>query len=520
MIISIAAADCTEAVKMTMAYDAERFVVESRPQTHETKRLSLLNTGCRLRNVKWPSFDPRELRPGILHFGCGAFHRAHQNIFTQRAIEMERSSRSSWGVVGVGFRRREIQQLLAPQDFLYTVLERGPEDTTAEVVGVLRDHLFAKDQRAEVIAALKNPEIRIVTLTVTPSGYSEDSPDRETRAGRSPDAIGLLVAGLAGVRAQGTRPPVLISCDNMPRNGRRLREALIRRAEVCDPSLGKWISQNVQCPSSVVDRIVPVPTRQDGAEARGLLGVYDFAAVATEPYRQWVMEDFDGPRPRWELAGAKFVADVSRWEASKLSLLNGTHMAIAYLGILTGLETVSDCVLDPLLARYASRLMLDEQVPTIPTSDHDLVSYSGQLLERWRNVNMMHQLQRIARNGSEKLESRLLCSLVKNMSAGRPAPCTMLAVAAWVCCTGRLMPFDCNIEDSAGPTLEQLAAASGGDTGRLVKSLLCRRDIFGGTLPDAPAFRDELIQAVECLTMNGARGALSRVVSAPRGSSS
>jgi fructuronate reductase len=388
------------------------------------------------------------------------------------------------------------------------------------VVGVLRGHLFARDQQAQVIAALKNPKIRIVTLTVTPSGYSEDSPDLERGAGQSADALGLLVAGLAGVRAQGTRPPVLISCDNIPRNGQRLRGALIRRAGLGSPSLGNWINQNVQCPSSVVDRIVPVPTPQDGAEARRLLGVDDLAAVATEPFRQWVIEDFEGPRPRWELAGAKFVSDVSQWEASKLSLLNGTHMAIAYLGILAGLHTVSECALNPLLARYAFRLMLDEQVPTIPKSDHDLASYCGQLLERWRNVNMMHQLQRIARNGSEKLESRLLCSLVKNMSAGRPAPCTMLAVAAWVCCTGRLMPFDCNIEDSAGPTLERFAAASGGDTRRFVQSLLCRRDIFGGTLPDVPAFRDQLIQAIECLKLNGARAAVARVVSATRGSSS
>jgi fructuronate reductase len=248
-----------------------------------------------------------------------------------------------------------------------------------------------------------------------------------------------------------------------------------------------------------------------------LLGLQDLAAVATEPFRQWVIEDFEGPRPRWEEAGAKFVSDVSPWEASKLTLLNGTHMAIAFLGMLSRLETVSEFFSEPLFRSYASRLMFDEQLRTIPKSDHDLISYCNELLERWQNRNMVHRLDRIARNGAEKLQARLLNSLAKNMAAGRPAPCTMLAIAAWACCTARILPFAGALEDHSGPRLERLRATSAGCTGEFVQRLLGMQDIFGSELPLIPAFRKELAQAIDLLKLFGARGAVSRLVPLPTG---
>jgi fructuronate reductase len=493
---------------MTKAYDPRSFITQPTDARHEIRRLNMSSVRSGRRGVRWPGFDPRELRPGILHLGCGAFHRAHQNVFTQRAIELEGEARSPWGVLGVSFRRREISRLLTPQDYLYSVLERGSNGTSAEVVAVLKGLLFAREEQDEIVAAIGAPDTRIVTLTVTPSGYSAvPQPDMPV------DAIGLLVAGIAVVRSRGTPPPVLISCDNMPRNGNMLREALVQRAALVSATLSDWIARNVQCPCSVVDRIVPVPTSQDRALAGHMLGVDDLAAVATEPFHQWVIEDFEGPRPRWELAGAEFVSDVSPWEASKLNLLNGTHLAIAFLGILSGVETVCEVVQDPLFAEYARRLMHDEQIPTIPRSDHDLATYARSLLERWRNPNMRHQLQRIARNASEKLRPRLLCSLAHNIEAGRPAPCTMLAIAAWVCCVGRLMPFTGPIEDSAAAGLENLASRFEGDSAALIATILCKRDIFGDVLPDNPGFVRELGQAMEDLRRHGARGAVSRIVS-------
>jgi len=498
---------------MTKAFHRSSFTSRFGNHPRPIQRLNLLGAGGGNRNVRWPSFDPQMLKPGILHFGCGAFHRAHQNVFTQRAIGLEGLAGRDWGVVGVSFRSTAIRKMLAPQDFLYTVLERDQDSTRAEVVGVLRGLIFARDQRSRVIASISDPQTRIVTLTVTPSGYLPSSATGHEPSDPAVDPVGLLVDGLAVVRARGTAPPVLISCDNIPGNGRRLHEALVQQAELHSVPLAQWICRNVQCPSSVVDRIVPVPTTLDCIAASGLLGLQDLATVATEPFRQWVIEEFDGPRPRWEQAGATFVSDVSPWEASKLKLLNGTHMAIAFLGMLSRLETVSDFVRDPLFHRFASRMMFDEQIPTIPRSDHDLVSYSGQLLQRWQNKKIVHQLQRIARNGGAKLQARLLTSWAQNNAAGRQGPCTMLAVAAWVCCTAKMLPFSGTVEDETGPGLQELAASSRGDTAAFVRKLLNRQDIFGSELPQMPAFRNELVQAIDCLTVLGPRGAVSRVLS-------
>ncbi|CCD91838.1 Mannitol dehydrogenase domain [Bradyrhizobium sp. ORS 375] len=490
---------------MTKAFHRSIFTARLGDLPRPIPRLNLSSARPHTPQVRWPSYDPTRLQPGILHFGCGAFHRAHQNVFTQRAIELEGASASRWGVVGVSFRSRKVRQALAPQDLLYTVMERADDSSRADVVGVLRGLLFAGDQRARIIAMLSDPQIRIVTLTVTPSGYASEN-------AASTDPVGLIVDGLATVRDQRSAPPVLISCDNIPHNGRRLRDALIQRADQRSAALGDWISRNVQCPSSVVDRIVPVPTSADSAAASGLLGLQDLAAVATEPFRQWVIEDFDGPRPQWEQAGALFVPDVTPWELSKLNLLNGTHMAIAFLGMLAGLETVSDVILDPLFRRYAARLMRDEQIPTIPKSDHDLASYSDLLLRRWRNRKIVHQLGRIARNGSEKLQARLLASLASNIATGRPAPCTMLAIAAWACCTAGILRFSGTFVDEAAPGLQRLSVTSGGETSAFVQMLLSREDIFGRELPGNPRFGQELARAIDSLKRFGARGAVSKIV--------
>lgn len=498
---------------MTKAFHRSSFTSRFGNHPRPIRRLGLPGAGGGSRNVRWPSFDPRMLKPGILHFGCGAFHRAHQNIFTQRAIDIDGRAGRDWGVVGVSFRSNAVRKKLAPQDFLYTVLERGPDSASAEVVGVLRGIIFAPEQRSRLIASICDPQTRIVTLTITPSGYLTSLDSRQGPSTPSVDPVGLLVDGLSVIRTRGTTPPVLISCDNIPGNGRRLHEALVQRAQHGSPLLAQWIRDNVQCPSSVVDRIVPVPTAADSIAASGLVGLQDLATVATEPFRQWVIEDFEGPRPRWEQAGVRFVSDVSPWEASKLKLLNGTHMAIAFLGMLSRLETVSDFVLDPLFHQYASRLMFDEQIPTIPRSDHDLGSYSRQLLDRWQNKRIVHQLQRIARNGAAKLQARLLASWAQNNEAGRQGPCTMLAVAAWVCCTARILPFSGAVEDEASPQLQEMAASSGGDTGAFVRKLLGRQDIFGSELPQVAAFRKELIQAIDYLKLLGPRGAVSRILS-------
>ncbi|MFC4170199.1 mannitol dehydrogenase family protein [Teichococcus aestuarii] len=488
-------------------------------------RLSPRTLGLLPRSVARPGFDVAALRPGILHLGCGAFHRAHQAVFTQRALQASNAAEPEpWGIIAASLRKPDMRDALRPQHGLYTVLERGAEGVQAEVIGTVREVLYAPEEHAAMAARFLDPDIHIVTLTVTSAAYCIDAttgrlcaahPDiqRDLHGATPQSAIGVLVAGLAQVRQAGLRPPVVMSCDNLAGNGRVLRQAAMDYAALRDDSLAEWIGTSVQFPCSMVDRIVPAATEVDQADAAAMLGLHDAAPVSAEPFRQWVIETFEGPRPRWEEAGAEFVPDVAPWEASKLRLLNGTHMAIAYLGALSGFRTVAEFVADPAFGSYALRFMLREQMPTMPPSDHDITAYAHQLLRRWRNPGIVHQLTRVGRNGSEKLQTRLLASLCENRHAGRPAPCTTLAVAAWICCasgrTGQAGPVQ--MEDPLDQHLKAIGQAAGDDAARLTDLALGVEQAFGTELPNCAAFRADLTQAVRALQRGGARAAVMRL---------
>jgi fructuronate reductase len=474
------------------------------------------------RSVARPGFDIAALRPGILHLGCGAFHRAHQAVFTQRALQAGNAADPEpWGIVAANLRKPDMRDALRPQHGLYTVLERGPGELRAEVVGTVREVLYAPQQPAALAARFLDPDIHIVTLTVTSAAYCIDAvtghlctkhPDiqRDLRSDVPQSAIGILVAGLAQLRRAGLRPPVVMSCDNLAGNGRVLRRAAMDYAASRDDNLAEWIGASVQFPCTMVDRIVPATTEADRADVAAVLGLQDVAPVSAEPFRQWVIEAFEGPRPRWEDAGAEFVSDVAPWEASKLRLLNGTHMAIAYLGALSGLRTVAEFVAEPAFGSYALRFMLREQMPTMPPSDHDITAYAHQLLQRWRNPGIVHQLTRVGRNGSEKLQTRLLASLRENLQAGRSAPCTTLAVAAWICCaSGRTGQSESvQMEDPLDQRLKEIGQVAGDDPERLTELMLSVEEAFGTELPHCQAFRSNLVRAVGALQCGGPRAAV------------
>jgi fructuronate reductase len=309
---------------------------------------------------------------------------------------------------------------------------------------------------------------------------------------------------------------VVLSCDNMPGNGRVLRQACIDFAALQDDALAQWIATHVQFPSTMVDRIVPKPTRADRTDASAALGLVDTMPLSAEPYCQWVIERFDGPRPLWEAAGAEYVSDVAPWESAKLRLLNGGHVALAYLGVLAGFETVADAIDDPDLHEFMLRFMLDEQRPTLPAHGPDIEGYVQQLLRRWGNRGISDALVRVGRDGSVKLPTRLLASLRENLAAGRPAPCTILAVAAWMRCAtghdgrGRRL----SLPDSMSQRLRRRAQAAGEDPTRLVDAFLGLREVFDGDLPRAPGLRAALVSALHDLQTRGARAAAATAAGA------
>jgi fructuronate reductase len=477
-----------------------------------------------------PGFDPRELSLGVVHLGVGAFHRAHQALYTQRA--MAEAGERAWGICGVSERSSAVAEALVPQDCLYSVLTSSPEGTSLSVAGALREVLFARRQADVLVERLSSPGTRVVTLTVTEKGYRMEPATGELRtadpelqadaAGRPAETVlGQLAGGLEARMRSGAPPLSVVCCDNMPANGERL-ERLVRSYCGLLPAprgdaLLAWLEANVSFPNTVVDRIVPAPTGADRARAAELLGLEDQAALVTEPFSQWVVEDrFAGPRPAWERAGAELVADAGPYETMKLRLLNGSHSALAYLGALAGHELIADAVRAPGFADYTRILMDEDMTPTLrPPAGFDLTGYKQALLERFANPVLRHRTTQVAMDGSQKLPYRLLAPIAERLAAGAEPRHACLAVAAW-------MRYVSNPKSDNGaplpledPMSERLRAALSGLSGapEVAGALLGLREIFPDELAEDARFRKLVTEDLALLERHGAAAAVASLAS-------
>jgi fructuronate reductase len=465
------------------------------------------------RAVRRPGFDPAALKTGIVHLGCGAFHRAHQAVYTQAVLDRKQGA---WGIVGVSLQGAGVRDKLKPQDGLYTVIERSGAGETCTVIGTLRDVLFAPEDPGAVMARIADPAIKIVSITVTEKGYCRDPalgrldavhPDISHDLAR-PDhprsMLGVLVGGLARRQASGAGPVTVLCCDNLPHNGKTVATLVASFAALRDDRLAAWIAANVAFPSTMVDRIVPATSEADLATAAAALGLRDEAPVAAEPFKQWVIEDnFAAGRPEWEVAGAELVSDVTPFEEMKLRLLNGSHSAIAYLGYLAGHEFVYQVMQQPDFVRVVRGLMA-EAAPTLRMpAGVDVAGYQAALLERFANPAIKHKTWQIAMDGSQKLPQRLLGSVRDNLAAGRPVKHLALAVAAWMRYAGGVdekgQPID--VRD---PLAARFKAVAGSDASTRAKAFFALREIFGEDLPKATAFTDAVATSLDQLTKRGA----------------
>ncbi|UIK08687.1 mannitol dehydrogenase family protein [Neorhizobium galegae] len=393
-------------------------------------------------HVAAPGFDRALLKPGILHIGLGAFHRAHQAVYTDAALAAEFGE---WGIVGVSLRSVDIVQDLAAQDGLYSVVTRSAAGDSAQVVGSVTRGLSGVEDQAEILALMADPAIRIVTITVTEKAYGIDpvsggldrthpSVKADLADPTSPKGvIGYLVEGLSRRHAAGLPPFTVLCCDNLPTNGRIVRRLVIELAGARDPALANWIAGHGAFPSSMVDRIVPAATDETRALAETLIGAEDRLALGTEPFMQWVIEDhFLADRPRWEAGSALFVADVEPYEKMKLRLLNGSHSLIAYLGQLKDLVFVRD-VMAVQEYRALVRRHMAEAVKTLdPVPGIDLGGYMDQLIERFENPTIAHKTQQIAMDGTQKLPQRIFAGAVEALANGGDASSAAYVVALWI----------------------------------------------------------------------------------------
>lgn len=451
--------------------------------------------------VQLPAYSLSDTRQGIAHIGVGGFHRAHQAYYTDAL--MNTGEALDWAICGVGLRAedRRARDDLKEQDYLFTLFELGDsDDTEVRVIGAIRDMLLAEDGAQALIDKLADPQIRIVSLTITEGGYCIDDSNGEFMAhlpqiqhdlahpGAPTTVFGFLCAALEKRRGAGTPAFTIMSCDNLPHNGAVTRKALLAFATLRNTGLRDWIEQNVSFPNAMVDRITPMTSTAHRLQLADKHAVDDAWPVVCEPFVQWVLEDkFVNGRPAWEKVGVQFTDDVSPYEEMKIKLLNGSHLALTYLGFLKGYRFVHETMNDPLFVRYMRAYMdLDVTPQLAPVPGINLDDYKDTLVARFSNQAIADQLERVCSDGSSKFPKFTVPTINRLIADGRETRRAALVVAAWAL---YLKGVDENgdtysIPDPRAAFCQALVAEDALMTARL----LAVEEIFGTAIPRSAEF--------------------------------
>ncbi|MFT4076489.1 MAG: mannitol dehydrogenase family protein [Asticcacaulis sp.] len=387
-----------------------------------------------------PAYDPASLEIGVVHFGPGAFHRAHQAAYFDALAAKDKR----WGICGVSLHSAGVRDALKPQDGLYTLAVLD-EEISYRIIGSMREVLVGPEDIEAVFERLLRPSVEIVTSTVTEKGYclapdfslDLQHPDilHDLANPQTPKSfIGYVAEALRRRRAAGLKPFVLIPCDNLPKNGQRLKEAVTVFAGQNDHDLAKWVHDTLQCPSTMVDSITPATDDALRTRVAEVTGMADAWPIQREAFTQWVIEKHTHENgPDWQSVGVTLTDNVPAYERAKLRLLNGPHSTLAYLGLHRGYESVSEAMKDVELADTVRRLMMEDVVPLLEAPEGlDLVAYCEDILKRFRNPAIVHKLAQIAWDGSQKLPIRILSSLGEALDRGQDIRRLCLPLAAWM----------------------------------------------------------------------------------------
>ena len=487
-------------------------------------KLASANLGLFLPKLRYPAYDRSQLIPHTVHIGVGSFHRAHQALFLDDLLTLPDTER--WGECGLGVLATDarMRDALESQDHMYTLAERSAKEQTARIIGSIVDYIYAPEALEKAIEKMAAPATRIVSLTITEGGYFLDEgtgaflvnhPDiqRDLAAPATPiTSIGLIAEALNRRRLRGLAPFTVMSCDNLQGNGDVSSRILRHFAALRTPDLERWITTNVAFPNSMVDRITPATTPADVLWLADRFGVEDAWPVVTEPFLQWVIEDtFSNGRPQWERVGAQLTDDVASYETMKIRLLNGSHLAMAYLGALAGFKYVQDILADPLFVRFIEMFM-EEVTPVVPLiADTSVAEYKRSLIERFSNPTINDQVTRICSEGSSKLPKWLLPSIQELLDQSLPTNLLALVVASWIFYLGEGVDQHgkrLDVMDARAAELSRIAKSGGSDP----KAMLAVQSIFGSRLPAHQRFQDEMRTALQMFHHNGAIHTLRRYV--------
>jgi mannitol 2-dehydrogenase len=474
--------------------------------------------------VPGPAYDRARVTTGVVHFGVGGFHRAHQAMYHDRLMNAGKAL--EWGICGVGVMPadRRMKEALDAQDGLYTLVVKHADGTyEPRVVGAITEYLFAPDDPEAVIETLAAGTTRIVSLTVTEGGYGIDPVTgefqpagdvaRDLEPGATPrTTFGFVTEALRRRRERDLAPFTVMSCDNLQGNGHLSQRAFTAFARLRDPELGAWVEREVRFPNSMVDRITPVTTDDDRAEVRERFAIDDRWPVVCEPFTQWVLEDaFTLGRPPYEEAGVQVVEDVEPYELMKLRLLNASHQALCYFAYLVGYRLVHEAAQDQLFRAFLRGYMDREATPTLaPVPGVDLDAYKATLIERFSNPEVRDTIARLCAESSDRIPKWLLPVVRARLAAGGPISHSAAVVASWARYAEGVDEQGRPIEvvDRLAGTLVAIARRQReGDP----DAFIANRELFGD-LSDDRRFAEAYRSALRSLHERGARATLESIV--------
>ena len=471
-------------------------------------------------DVKTFQYDLGKLTSGIVHIGIGAFHRAHQAVFTDDLLALD----PRWKITAVSLRSPDIRNKLQPQDYLYSVLERSSHEDRVRVVGAIDRVIVAPECPQDVIEALASPNTKVVTITITEKGYCRDSSgehldinnaaiQHDLAHPQKPQTFAGFIVEACRKRKQSGEKLTIISCDNLPSNGRIMRNIVQEYAQLVDSGLGRWIESNVNFCNSMVDRIVPASTQLDIDESANALGLEDGCIVITEPFRQWVIEDnFAAEKPAWNKVGALFTADVEPFENMKLRLLNGAHSALAYVGFLAGYDYIHQAIGDEDCLKLIKSLHQDLLITLDDVPDIDLTEYSNTIIQRFSNNKVPYKTTQVASDGSQKLPQRLVKPLLIILSRqNRVSHPIAFVIASW-CRYLKAVKESGEAYTVADPMAQQLVAKASHKLDNYpehVADILSFSGICNSELLDHQAFVNKVAKYFEMIEKKGIKVALA-----------
>jgi mannitol 2-dehydrogenase len=474
--------------------------------------------------VAAPTYDRGRVSVGIVHFGVGGFHRAHEAMYLDRL--MNQGLALDWGICGVGVMPadRRMKGALGSQEGLYTLIVKHADGSIEPtVIGSIIEYLFAPDDPEAVVERMADPKVQIVSLTVTEGGYNfnaatgrfdETNPDvvHDLQPGAAPrTSFGLITAALNRRRQRGVTPFTIMSCDNIPGNGQVARHSFAAFASLRSPELGAFVQENMHFPNSMVDRITPMTTDADRADLKERFGIDDRWPVVCEPFAQWVLQDsFAGERPPFEEVGVQVVADVEPYELMKLRLLNASHQALGYFGSLAGYRLVHEVCQDPLFARFIRAYMDREATPTLaPVPGIDLDQYKQNLIERFSSAAVRDTVARLCAETSDRIPKFLLPVIRENLRHGGEIKLSAAVVASWA-------RYAEGLDEQGEPIeiVDQLKDSLIANARRQREdplAFIANREVFGD-LVDDERFTEAYTFALDSLHAKGARATVDTLM--------